>query len=225
MRRLSFGFLCLLLAACGTSPTLSEPQASAPDANVVADAGVDLPATGCEVDGIGYTTLSGARVRSAQGPTLEAPLRAERMRMKPQPAIHGEYLRLFGEVPALLSQSEALLGVPQARWAREPVLSSFALHSLIRAGYAACGPYVGRHATWLNAQTSAEISASCNEMLQEAWLRSPSDIQVQRCADVATGRALPGGPRGQAAPASERWQYACAQALTAPEFLTYGSAP
>ncbi len=59
-------------------------------------------------------------------------------------------------------------------------------------------------------------------MLREMWTGLPGTKQLSACVSMASGEALPDVARGKNAPATERWQYASVQALTAPEFLSYG---
>lgn len=222
MKRLLFSISCLLAAACYTNHDKTGAQPGI-DSGMLPDGAV-RPAA-CAVEGRAYSGLSGRDLTAVRKETIDAPLLATRMRVKPIDAIRGEFLRVFGFVPQLLLNGDALLGVPTPRWDREPMTSSFALLALYRSGFQACGKYVDAHQAWLAAADNTSRSAACQQMLSEMWERTPTNEQAAACADIASGASLPDTPAGRGASTKIRWQHACAKAVTAPDFLTYGATP
>lgn len=220
MKYLTLAVACFAVACSQTQEQPAVLQQA--DVGAPSDAGTIDPGA-CAAPGETYLGLSGRNLVATRKETIDAPLAASRMRLKPVQALRGEFRRVFGEVPALLANADALLGVPTARWHREPVASSFALHSLFRASFDACDKYVDAHAAWLQSNTASARTAACDEMLSQMWLRKPGNEQLQSCEQTASGALLPAGPEGRDASAKQRWKFACAVAATAPEFLTYGA--
>lgn len=166
----------------------------------------------CTEFGKGYVGFTGTKLEDKR---VNAPIGADRARIKPYSALRGEYERVIGTAPASLDKSAATFGQPPERFAREPRASAIQVYTAFRVAFDGCLTYTETAPEFANAPTQESASAQCTAMARKFWSRAPTPDEVKECTQAAlVDSTAEGTPR-------RRWAYTCAAILSSAGFLTY----
>ena len=198
-----------VVAPVGSGPAPPAPTSPPPDgSDAMPPSG---PTTCLSVQksylGFGAVKLEAGRVDEAVG--------LNRRRVKPYSALVGEYARVLGESPQLLSSAGATLGQSVDRFATEPTASASSIFMSYRIAFEGCLTYAESDAKYADAPTSSSAATECAAMTRKFWSRTATSDEIATCTTVATAdTTAETDPR-------RRWAYTCAAVLSAADFLTY----
>jgi hypothetical protein len=146
---------------------------------------------------------------------VEAPIGADRARVKPVSALRGEYPRVLAQAPASFDALATSFGSEPDRWFHEPIMSAVALSSMVRTAFEACLAYTASPPEYGIAPTATTAASTCASLERKVWSRTPFSAEVDACRDVAIVDSVSEtDPR-------RRWAYACAAIMSAAGFMTY----
>ncbi len=197
--------LVLALAACDSQEDDFKRKNAGPDPN-------DPSVPKCTETGKPWVGFAGTKLEEKRS---NAPIGADRARIKPYSALKGEYERAIGVAPAGLEGAAATFGSPPDRFSSEPRASAIQVYSAFRVSFEGCLAYVETIPAMASAPTPESAAAECRMMARKFWSRAATDEELKACTDVAVTDSAPeGAPR-------RRWAYTCATLLSASGFLTY----
>jgi hypothetical protein len=211
----------LLLAACAdmgkasievrnVTPKAGPDELGIPgeDPNVVEQPPVPIK---CDV-GTSYSGFGGMLLEVGRGDEDQG---FDRDRVKPFSALSGEYARVLGTTPALLTTMGATFGATPARWFVEPEQNAVALYSAVRVAFVGCLGATASGAEFASVPTPSTATEQCQKFARKFWSRSASQEELDACVTVATtGSAPDPEPR-------RKWAYTCAAVLSSAPFLTF----
>lgn len=172
----------------------------------------DPSAPKCTDVGTSHVGFGGTKLEEKR---VNAPVGADRARIKPYSALKGEYERTIGVVPASLQAAGPSFGNPPERFSSEPRASAIQVYSAFRVAFDGCLTYTETAAELASPPTIETASAQCTAMARKFWSRAPTKAEVEQCAQVAmVDSASETAPR-------RRWAYTCATLLSSSGFLTY----
>jgi hypothetical protein len=166
----------------------------------------------CTDVGVSHLGFGGTKLEDKRA---NAPMGADRARIKPYSALKGEYERAIGVVPASLQTAGPSFGSPPERFSSEPRASAIQVYTAFRVAFDGCLTYTEKAAELASAPTPETASAQCTAMARKFWSRAPTKEEVEQCTQVAmVDSASEATPR-------RRWAYTCATLLSSAGFLTY----
>jgi len=207
------------VVGCASNPgSLQGDDGNDPNSNGSAD-----PANGGDPNGTGSTTQAcdvGQSWDGFAGTKLEvgrvdAPIGADRGRMKPYSALQGEYQRVLGATPSTLAGAASTFGQPVNRWYVEPQASAISLYTAYSVAFDGCLTYTATDPKYATAPTQATASTECAAMARKFWSQTASTDQVNACVTVAVTNTA------SITDAKRRWAHTCASVMTASGFLAY----
>lgn len=157
--------------------------------------------------GFGKTDLNATREEALAG--------VDRVRFKPYSALTGEYPRVTGQTPQLLTQSGTTFGQPVARWNQEPQASAVNVYTAYRVAFESCLALTATDAKYAAAPAEPVASGECSAFARRAWSRTATADEVKACVQVATVDT------STETDVRRRWAYTCASVLSSAGFLTY----
>jgi hypothetical protein len=174
------------------------------------------PPPRCDL-GRSYTGFAGAVLEAGR---VDFDLGLERAQVKPYSALNGEYQRVLGNQPALLSTSAPTFGIDPDRWLNRPISSAITVYSAYRVAFQGCLTATATPSKYQSAPTPSTADAECRSWARTFWSRAASDDEAAACVQVAMVDTLKEGGNTNVAPA-RRWAYTCAAVLSAAGFITY----
>jgi hypothetical protein len=206
--------LTFALAACdmgNTNVMIKTKSVTPPDVLSPQD-NPDNPGPTLQCDfGFSYIGFGGVRLE-ADRDDLE--LGTDRDRVKPYEALLGEYARVLGSTPQLLTDLGNTFSSVPARWYVEPQATAVSLYSSMRVGFVGCLDYTAGDA-YAVAPDPANAAAFCGQFATTFWSRSPDTDELEACKTVVlTGTA-------DEMDNHRKWAYACASVLSSAPFLTF----
>lgn len=175
--------------------------------------GLDDPsAPKCTEVGASYVGFAGTKLEDKRA---NAPMGADRARIKPYSALKGEYERAIGVAPASLEQAAPSFGNPPERFSSEPRASAIQVYSAFRVAFDGCLTYTEGPQVFADAPTPTSASTQCTAMARKFWNRVPTEDEAKQCVQVATVDS------GAERDPRRRWAYTCATLLSSAGFLTY----
>lgn len=159
--------------------------------------------------GFAGTELTAGRIDGDMGP--------ERARMKPFTALTGEFTRVLGNTPAMLTDPSVAntFAIVPNRWVSEPVASGVTVYTTYRIAFQGCLTLTGTPAQYNVIPSNTTAATECADWARKFWSRTPSQVEVDACVKVAMQDTT------TETNARRRWAYTCASVMTAAGFTTY----
>jgi hypothetical protein len=161
--------------------------------------------------GFTYQGFGGLRLEVGRD---EETVGSDRDRVKPLSALTGEYARVLGTTPALLSSLSNTFGNTPPRWYIEPQANAVSLFSSMRVAFVGC--------LNMTATTDYDVMPNatnartrCADFAHRFWSRAADDDELDSCVTMVTTKTA-----GETN-ARRKWAYACASVLSSASFLTY----
>jgi hypothetical protein len=174
-----------------------------------------------------YVGFAGTMLEAGR---IDNDLGLERARVKPYTALTGEYQRVLGNQPALVSTSGSTFGQDPNRWLSEPISSAVTVYSAYRVAFQGClSVTTPTTATkYQSAPSNSTADQECRSWARKFWSRDATDLEAAACVQVAMVDSLKevtsttgGMPTTTTTTAPRRWAYTCASVLAAAGFMTY----
>lgn len=216
MTRLSIvGFLVVLLAGCEAElEQVETAKADIIPIDITPFAGAQVAAPEvalCEA-GRSYQGFAG------QDLTLdrrEIDVGFERARTKPFAALQSEYVRVLGNTPELLAQSESTFGLTPPRWYPKTDANAVSLYQAYRIAFQGCLTVTAQPAQFSQAPTIDSARTECASWAKKFWGRTALGPELEACANVI------GVYSTSETSMRRRWAHGCASVLTSSDFLTF----
>ena len=138
----------------------------------------------------------------------------DRDRVKPLTALTGEYARVLGTTPALLTSLSNTFGNTPPRWYIEPKANAVSLFSSMRVAFVGC-LNVTNTVDYDVAPSPAVARTKCAEFAHKFWSRAAETEELDSCVDLVTTKTT------EETVARRKWAYACASVLSSASFLSY----
>ena len=139
----------------------------------------------------------------------------ERARTKPFAALQTEYVRVLGNTPPLLAESESTFGLTPARWYPKTDFNAVSLYQAYRIAFQGCLTLTSQPAQYAQAATIDTARAECAGWAKKFWGRTAMTPEIEACANVIGVYAT------SETTLRRRWAHGCASVLTASDFLTF----
>jgi hypothetical protein len=205
---------CLALAACdmgNAAVNLKTTDLLPPDViNPANNPDNAPPGLACDF-GYSYMGFGGTRLEAGRTDEEEG---FDRDRVKPYEALSGEYARVLGSTPGLLSQLGSTFGQVPPRWFIEPQANAVSLYSSMRVAFVGCLDLTNT-ADFDATPDATNAAVKCDAFANKFWSRAPDTDEVGACVDLVVN-GTPNEPV-----ARRKWAYACASVLSSAPFLTF----
>ena len=145
----------------------------------------------------------------------EADVGLERARTKPFAALQSEYVRVLGNTPELLGQSESTFGLTPARWYPKTDPNAVSLYQAYRIAFQGCLRITASSSQYAQTPTIETARAECSSWARKFWSRTAMGPELEACANVI------GVYSTSETNLRRRWAHGCASVLTASDFLTF----
>jgi hypothetical protein len=145
----------------------------------------------------------------------EADVGLERARTKPFAALQSEYIRVLGNTPELLAQSESTFGLTPARWYPKTDANAVSLYQAYRIAFQGCLTVTATPTQYAQPPTIDAAKAECATWAKKFWGRTAMAPEIEACANVI------GVYSTSETTMRRRWAHGCASVLTASDFLTF----
>ncbi|MFO0597015.1 MAG: hypothetical protein U0228_16990 [Myxococcaceae bacterium] len=165
----------------------------------------------CEA-GRAYTGFGGENLALDR---RESDVGLERARTKPFSALVGEYPRVLGNTPDLLSQSESTFGLTAPRWFARNEPNAVSLYQAYRIAFQGCLTLTAQPAQYAALPTVGTATAECAAWAKKFWGRTAMGPEIEACANVI------GQLSSKETQLRRRWAHGCASVLTSSDFLTF----
>ncbi len=139
----------------------------------------------------------------------------ERARTKPFAALQSEYVRVLGNTPELLAQSESTFGLTPARWYPKTDPNAVSLYQAYRIAFQGCLTVTAAPSQYAQTPTIEGARAECSAWAKKFWGRTAMGPELEACANVI------GIYSTSETNVRRRWAHGCASVLTASDFLTF----
>lgn len=139
----------------------------------------------------------------------------ERARTKPFAALQSEYVRVLGNTPDLLAQSESTFGLTPARWYPKTDPNAVSLYQAYRIAFQGCLTLTSQPAQYAQLPTIETARSECGLWAKRFWSRTAMAPEIEACANVI------GVYSTSETSVRRRWAHGCASVLTASDFLTF----
>lgn len=182
------------------------------DATPLAGAKVVAPEVALCESGRSYEGFGGAQLTQDR---KEADIGLERARTKPFAALQTEYVRVLGNTPALLAQSESTFGLTPPRWYPKTDPNAVSLYQAYRIAFQGCLTVTAQPAQYTQLPTLESARTECGAWAKKFWGRPAMGAELDACANVV------GIYSTSETSVRRRWAHGCASVLTASDFLTF----
>ena len=145
----------------------------------------------------------------------EADVGLERARTKPFAALQTEYVRVLGNTPELLAQSESTFGLTPPRWYPKTDPNAVSLYQAYRIAFQGCLTLTSQPTQYAQLPTIDTARAECTAWAKKFWGRTAMGPELEACANVI------GIYSTSETSVRRRWAHGCASVLTASDFLTF----
>lgn len=145
----------------------------------------------------------------------EADVGLERARAKPYTALQTEYVRVLGNTPALLAESESTFGLTPPRWYPKVDPNAVSLYQAYRIAFQGCLTLTATAAQYNQLPTIDSARTECTAWAKKFWSRTAMGAEIEACANVI------GMYANSETNLRRRWAHGCASVLTASDFLTF----
>lgn len=145
----------------------------------------------------------------------EADVGLERARTKPFAALQTEYVRVLGNTPELLAQSESTFGLTPPRWYPKTDPNAVSLYQAYRIAFQGCLTLTASPTQYSQPPTFDSAKTECGAWARKFWGRAAMGAELEACANVI------GVYSTSETSVRRRWAHGCASVLTASDFLTF----
>jgi hypothetical protein len=145
----------------------------------------------------------------------EADVGLERARTKPFTALQTEYVRVLGNTPELLAQSESTFGLTPPRWYPKIDPNAVSLYQAYRIAFQGCLTLTAQPTQYAQPPTIEAARTECAGWAKRFWGRPAMAPELDACANVI------GVYSTAETSMRRRWAHGCASVLTSSDFLTF----
>ena len=186
-------------------PAIEPPPAEVPPPEVVPPR--------CDM-GKTYTGFAGTELTAGR---IDGDLGPERARPKPFTALTGEFPRVLGNTPAMLTDVSVgnTFAITPNRWVTEPVASGVTIYTTYRIAFQGCLTATTTPAQYGSVPSNTTAATECADWARKFWSRTATQPEIDACVKVAMVDTM------TETNARRRWAYTCASVLTATGFTTY----
>ena len=170
-----------------------------------------IPPPRCDM-GKSYTGFAGTMLEAGR---VDLDTGVERSRMKPYSSLMGEYPRVLGNTPGLLSTSATTFAIEPARWLVEQQGSAVNLYQAYRIAFQGCLTATATATQYGVIPSNSTAATECGTWARKFWSRTATQSELDTCVQVAMVDT------SSETNARRRWAYTCAALLTSTGFLTY----
>jgi hypothetical protein len=182
------------------------------DATPLAGSNVLAPEVALCESGRSYEGFGGRHLTQDR---RETDVGLERARTKPFGALQTEYVRVLGNTPELLAQSESTFGLTPPRWYPKIDPNAVSLYQAYRIAFQGCLTLTSQPAQFTQTPTIESARAECSVWARKFWGRSAMTPELEACANVI------GVYSTSETSMRRRWAHGCASVLTSSDFLTF----
>ena len=161
-----------------------------------------------------YTGFAGTELTAGR---IDGDIGPERARMKPFSALVGEFPRVLGNSPAMLTDVSVgnTFAITPNRWVAEPVASGVTVYTTYRIAFQGCLTATATPAQYNVLPSNTTAATECGDWARKFWSRTASQAEVDACVKVAMQDTT------TETNVRRRWAYTCASVMTAAGFTTY----
>lgn len=182
------------------------------DATPLADTQIATPEVALCESGRSYLGFGGQQLTHDR---KEADVGLERARTKPFAALQSEYVRVLGNTPELLAQSESTFGLTPPRWYPRTEPNAVSLYQAYRIAFQGCLTLTSQPTHYAQLPTIDTARLECTGWAKKFWGRAAMGPEIEACANVI------GVYSTSETTVRRRWAHGCASVLTASDFLTF----
>ena len=163
-----------------------------------------------------YTGFAGTMLEAGR---VDNDLGVERGRVKPYSALMGEFQRVLGNQPNLITGSGSTFGQDPARWSSEPQSSAVSIYTAYRVAFQGCLTATANDTKYASLPSNTTAENECKAWSRKFWSRDAVQAEVDACVKTAMVDTVKEGMSDTTA--RRRWAYTCAAVLSSAGFMTY----